>query len=175
MATLEEVDLKIKEIAASITEAKASGTAKTDPANLKKLVVSNLTADTPQAAKPRAAAATLSAVCSYCTLGPSAGLAVLSAGPVGLQIDLFGARYCRRLRPFVFLSQAHSILYTTNVVRYVPVMHLSSRQQSGHVRLRYRGPIAPAVRLYIGTAGTATAEQHMCYCGCWSHIKPWPY
>lgn len=62
MATLEEVDHKIKAIAASITEAKASGTAKTDPANLKKLVVSNLTADTPQAAKPRAAAATLSAV-----------------------------------------------------------------------------------------------------------------
>lgn len=41
MATLEEVDLKIKAIAASITETKASGAAKTDPANLKKLVVSN--------------------------------------------------------------------------------------------------------------------------------------
>lgn len=44
MATLEEVDRKIKAIAASITEAKASGAAKTDPANLKKLVVSNRTA-----------------------------------------------------------------------------------------------------------------------------------
>lgn len=41
MATVEEVDIKIKAIAARITEAKASGAAKTDPANLKKLVVSN--------------------------------------------------------------------------------------------------------------------------------------
>lgn len=83
MATLEEVDREIKAIAASINEAKASGAAKTDPATLKRLVVSNHSRHAAGRETTRCCCYPV-AVRSYCTLDPNAGLVVPSAGPAVL-------------------------------------------------------------------------------------------